>query len=185
MKGPVRYVPWVLPLLLTGCFHKARQARIQPLAPPLVITSPPAPPPETATAKPSAKPSTTATVKQAPAPVLIPQPEPAHKVQERRPRPVRRPVQQAANGAANGVSAIGQLSTGDPPDLLLQTEKSIASTEHGLKSIKGKLNTQQQQTVEHIQVFLKQARKALNAGDVDGASTLAAKAKVLLAEILQ
>jgi hypothetical protein len=101
-----------------------------------------------------------------------------------RPRPVNRPVQQATNNAATGVSAIGQLSTGDPGDLSQRTAQSIASTEQGLKNIRRNLSAQEQRTVEHIQEFLKQAKKALAAGDVDGASTLAAKAKVLLDQVI-
>ena len=38
-------------------------------------------------------------------------------------------------------------------------------------------------TAEHIREFIKEAKAALASGDVDGASTLAAKAKVLLAEL--
>jgi hypothetical protein len=45
------------------------------------------------------------------------------------------------------------------------------------------LNDQEQKTAEHIREFLKQAKAALASGDVDGASTLAAKAKVLLSEL--
>ena len=38
-------------------------------------------------------------------------------------------------------------------------------------------------TAAQIREYLKQARVALGSGDVDGASTLAAKAKVLLGEL--
>lgn len=85
----------------------------------------------------------------------------------------------------SGVSALGQLSSGDPGDLRQQTQHTINSTERGLKNINRKLSYQDQRTVEHIQEFLKQAKKALAAGDVDGANTLANKAKVLLAEVIQ
>jgi hypothetical protein len=47
------------------------------------------------------------------------------------------------------------------------------------------LSEQEQLTVEHIREFLKQAKQALASGDVDGASTLAAKARVLLAEVVR
>ena len=45
------------------------------------------------------------------------------------------------------------------------------------------LNDSEQKTADHIREFLKQARAALASGDVDGAQTLVAKAKVLLDEL--
>jgi hypothetical protein len=108
-------------------------------------------------------------------------------------KPVKKPVhhsktdskstEQASNSSPTEVSAIGQLSPADPPDLRLQTEESIASTEHGLKDINRQLNDQEKKTVLQIKEFLKQARTALSSGDVDGAHTLALKAKVLFGEL--
>jgi ribosomal protein S20 len=45
------------------------------------------------------------------------------------------------------------------------------------------LSDLEQKTAAHVRDFLKQAREALASGDVDGAHTLAAKAKVLLSEL--
>ena len=45
------------------------------------------------------------------------------------------------------------------------------------------LSDQEQKTAGDIREILKQAREALASGDADGAHTLAAKAKVLLAEL--
>jgi hypothetical protein len=56
-------------------------------------------------------------------------------------------------------------------------------TERGLKDLNRQLNDQEQKTLVQIREFLKQARAALTTGDVDGAHTLAVKAKVLLGEI--
>jgi hypothetical protein len=81
------------------------------------------------------------------------------------------------------VSAIGQLSSGDPTDLRQKTQASIAATERTLNNISRGLNDQDQKTAAHIREFLKQAKSALGSGDVDGASNLAAKARVLLSEI--
>jgi ribosomal protein S20 len=81
------------------------------------------------------------------------------------------------------VSAIGTLSTGDPPNMRQQTDDSIASTEKALNGITRRLNDQEQKTSAQIREFLKQARDALTSGDVDGAHTLALKAKVLLDEL--
>jgi ribosomal protein S20 len=52
-----------------------------------------------------------------------------------------------------------------------------------LNDIGRTLNSQEQITASQIRSFLKQAGDALAAGDVDGAHTLAAKAKVLLGEL--
>ncbi len=189
MKGPAKFV-WLLPLLLlTGCFpfhkKKAEQAKIQTLAPPIVAPAPePAPPP---TPEPSVAALTTSTATQtgeatalaAAPPKLEPRPRP----RRRRPAVVKPPEETATPDT--GVSALGQLSSGDPGDLRLQTQNSINSTERGLKNIRRNLSSQDQRIIEHIQEFLKQAKKALDAGDVDGASTLANKAKVLLAEVVQ
>ena len=46
-------------------------------------------------------------------------------------------------------------------------------TEKTLNGITRKLNDQEQKTAAQIREFLKQARDALTAGDVDGAHTLA------------
>ena len=64
-----------------------------------------------------------------------------------------------------------------------QTDASIASTEKALNGITRKLNDQEQKTAAQIREFIKQAREALTSGDVDGAHTLALKAKVLLDEL--
>jgi ribosomal protein S20 len=63
------------------------------------------------------------------------------------------------------------------------TDDSIASTERTLNGITRKLNDQEQKTAAQVREYLKQARDALTSGDVDGAHTLALKAKVLLDEL--
>ena len=100
----------------------------------------------------------------------------------KRPKPVNKNPQVASSGAA-GVSAIGQLSSGDSSDLRDRTANSIALTDHDLKGISRTLNSQEQKTAAQIREFLRQARVALASGDVDGAHTLALKAKVLLGEL--
>jgi hypothetical protein len=91
-------------------------------------------------------------------------------------------AQPAANESP-GVSAIGQLSSGEPSDLRQQTADSIAAIEHSLNGIGSGLSEPEQKTAAQIREYLKQAREALASGDVDGAHTLAAKAKVLLGEL--
>lgn len=179
MKTPARIVAWLLPLLLAGCTHNTKQA--QPLAPPIVDTPPPQPaaapkdlPPPVVTVPTEPTPDTSTTANTQPTPP--PKPPVKHK------KPAT--TQQASN-ESSGVSAIGQLSSGAPSDLRQQTSDSIAATEHGLNSLNRTLNDQEQKTATQIREFLKQAREALATSDVDGAHTLAQKAKVLLSELTQ
>ncbi len=101
----------------------------------------------------------------------------------RRPAPVHPAEQEVASNAPTGVSAIGQLSSGDPADVQTDTADSILSIEKSLNGIHRTLSSSEQKTADNIREFLKQARLALASGDVDGAQTLAAKAKVLLDEL--
>ncbi len=178
MKTPARIVVWLLPFLLAGCFHK-NNSQVQPLAPPIVDTPPPKPahatdlPPPVVTVP--SQPSTTDASTQTQPP---PKPPVKHK------KPAAKTTEQAAADTSPGVSAIGQLSTGAPSDLRRLTSDSIAAIERGLNGITRTLNDQEQKTAAQIREYLKQAKEALATGDVDGAHTLAEKAKVLLAELV-
>jgi hypothetical protein len=187
MKLHARSIAWLLPFLLTACFHKTHPSKAQPYSPPLSSVP---------------KPSTTA-VELPPSVTTIPsqplasgeevpqgtKPPEKHKRRLKNPPPTADNSQQAANNAQQApaetpaVSAIGQLSTGDPSDSRQQTLTSIAATERGLNGINRTLSDQEQKTAANIREFLKQAREALASGDVEGARTLAAKAKVLLSEL--
>jgi hypothetical protein len=183
MKYPARIAASLLPFLLTACiFHKTRTAQMQRYVPPLSTV----PKPDTVAVE---LPPTAMTIPSMPlASEAEAQPQPTPKPVRRR-RPGNKNTQQAANTAqqpdaeSTEVSAIGQLSSGDPSDLRQQTIDSIAATEHGLSGITRALTGSEQKTAMHIREFLKQAREALASGDVDGAHTLAAKAKVLLGEL--
>ncbi|MGD0628942.1 MAG: hypothetical protein ABR987_06295 [Terracidiphilus sp.] len=177
-----RNVAWLLPFLLTGCFHfgKTQIQQDQVLAP---IANLPKPPlvhpdlPDEALVIPDQPLATDADMEQEPVPAA------------RHRRPVK-PVQQAANtppepAETPGVSAIGQLSSGEPMDLRLETSDWIADTERGLNGLRRRLSGPEQKTAGQIKEYLRQAREALISGDVDGAHTLAAKAKVLLSELNQ
>lgn len=181
MKGAFTSAAGLLLLvLLTGCSHAHQQmAQIQSLAPPLVETPPPQPPPQVTTAP---EPATAAESTPEPEPEPPPQPEPKKQVRHHKPAP-KDNTPAPAETADNSVPALGQISSGDPPDLRLQTQNSINSIEQQLAGIRGNVSEQDKKTIEHIREFLNQAKKALTSGDVDGANTLAAKAKVLLAEV--
>jgi hypothetical protein len=104
-----------------------------------------------------------------------------------KPPVVTQPVQtQAATGPAADVSPIGQLSSsgGDANSPGHQdVEHLINDTENGLNGIKRTLTSDEQVTSTQIKTFLTKARQALADNDLDGAKTLAVKAKVLLEEL--
>jgi hypothetical protein len=110
-----------------------------------------------------------------------PPPKPPAKHKKSQPPP----VQQASATPDPGVSAIGELSSGAPSGLREQTSDYINSTERGLNGVTRNLNDQEQKTAAQIREWLKEAKDALAKGDVDGAHTLAAKAKALLTELNQ
>jgi outer membrane biosynthesis protein TonB len=177
MRFPFKCVVLLLPILMTACDHKQQKAQLPPLAPPEAANIPPAanaPPPPTETIP-------TQPTQKAPTP-----PEPAEQPvkKKKKPKPPADTTQQAATTTSNPeVSAIGQLSSGDPAEMRRQTEDSIASIEHGLQGINRTLDDQEQKTADHIREFIKEAKAALASGDVDGAHTLTGKAKVLLNEL--
>jgi hypothetical protein len=185
MKSPTKCAAWLLLFLLTGCFHlpfhKKHQTQNYPLAPPL-------------------KPIETielASIELPPALLVIPG-KPIYnvrvhshpikqRIKHRRPaNPISEEASTAMDAAGSptpGVSAIGELSSGDPANLRQQTEDSIAAIERGLNGISRNLNESEQKIVGHIREFVKQAKAALASGDVEGAHTLTAKAQVLLTEL--
>src|ERR1039458_7441102 len=185
MKPSVRHLAWLLPLLLTACFHRTKNSQVQPFAPPIEELQPTTIPP-----LPSLPPPVVTPADQTPVPETKaeepPQKTPKPPVKRKKP-PVAstqpNPSTAAAPSENPGVSAIGQLSSGDSSDLRQQTIDSIAAIERGLNGINRSISDQEKKTAAQIREFLKQARAALASGDVDGASTLAAKAKVLLGEL--
>ena len=190
MKLRARSVAWLLPFMLTACFLRKHPAPQKPYAPP------PSTVPKPSTAPVELPPSATTIPSQPIVSDSAVLSKLARKTPPRRKKPVNKNGQQAtdtgppaANSAPQSasespaVSAVGKLSSGDPSDLRRETEESIASTERGLNGIGRTLNDQDQKTASQIREFLREARQALASGDVDGAHTLAAKAKVLLSEL--
>lgn len=182
MKLSARSAAWLLPLLLTGCPHKTQVAQNPPLAPAIEDTPPPKPQPVPNNLPP---PEITVPVQpEQPVPTPAPPPPPPKKAPKHKKQPstANTDTQQASNTHPQ-VEAIGNLSSGDPPDLRQQTDSSIATTERGLNGLNRTMSDQDAKTATQIREFLKQARAALSSGDVDGAHTLAIKAKVLLDEL--
>jgi hypothetical protein len=183
MKLPARSVAWLLPFLLTGCFevpfHKAKPATANALAPylrpshTLELIEVELPPEDTVIAA-----NAVYNMWEVTEPIRPP-------VRRRR---LQSPEETAVTPDAASppnpeVSAIGQLSSGDPASSRQQTEDSITDIERRLNGINRPLSDSEQKTANHIREFLKQARAALASGDVEGAHTLAGKAQVLLMEL--
>ncbi len=190
MKLRASGIAWLLPLLLTACIHRGHQKNIQPPAPPVAVEPVPPPPEvkippkEEAATNQHATSTTTQKTSQKPKPAI------------RHSRPPNGTAEQVAKGAtpsssdpqpssgmSGGVSAIGQLTSEDSAELSRQTRNEIISIERNLYEIDNKLSAQEQKTTAQIREYLKQARAALASGDVDGAHTLTAKAKLLLNEL--
>jgi hypothetical protein len=180
MKLYARGVVWLLPLVLTACFHKTRQQPVQTLTP--AVETPPKPEPTRVELPPSELTIPSVPLESAPLPEKS-KPRAKHK---EKPKTTASPAAgnaQQASSPSPGVSAIGQLSSGDSSDLRQQTVNSITVIERSLNGIGRNLSDQEQKTAAQIRAYLEQAKKALASGDVDGARTLTAKAKVLLGEL--
>lgn len=181
--------------VMTGCAH-LRFWNHQPTAPPLQTgqgtiakeqqkNQQPAPP--SALPQPGAASETT--------PPELPPPQ-APKVKKAvRPAPERHntpDVNQAQTGPATPASPasspIGKLTTGDSSDGNQKAKQQdtltlIRQTEEGLNKLKTLSSSKDRTTAAQAHVFLRQAKLALSAGDTDGASTLATKARLLLDEL--
>lgn len=182
MRSPAKCAAWLLPFVLTGCFH-------------VPFHKTPAPSPMLAPLVAPVHPIELVSIELPPGMRLIPgRPLFNMRVHDETVKPLIRHwravnppeiVNVPEVAASSEVSAIGQLSSGDPGSYRQQTEASIASIERGLNGINRPLNDSDQKTADQIREFLKEARTALASGDVDGAHTLTAKAQVLLAALTQ
>ena len=181
MKLVARRLAWLLPLALCACSHNVNQSQMQALAPPL--DDGPPPPPDLA---PTVLPQPTYSIPLTKVPVAVP-PEPVKSTPKHhkslKAASAAAPPGQVAEAAPAEESAIGKFETPEAPDTKKQTENTIFDIERGLNGIARKLSDQETKTSTQIREFLKQARTALASGDVDGANTLAKKAKALLGEL--
>ena len=181
MKLSARSAGWVLPLLLTGCIHHRTQvAQSQPTAPPIEET--PLTKPEPA---PANLPPPVVTIPEQPQQQqqITPPAEPVRKQPRHKKPPPNTNTQVATATAPAPVPAVGTLTTNDPPNMRQTTDSTIEQTEKTLNAITRKLNGDEQKIAAQIHEYIKQAREALTAGNVDGAHNLATKAKELLDEL--
>jgi outer membrane biosynthesis protein TonB len=191
MKLDARKVAWLLPLLLSACAHNTNVSQMQPMAPNIDDTPPP---PNLA---PANLPSPVITIPKTDKPVIVVQEQPTRQPPKHKKQAPKTAGTTPANAAAGPpgtqvadnapppeVNAGGSFTTPpEEPDQKRQTEASLADVEKGLTVIVRKLSDSEEKTSMQIKEYLKEAKTLLNSGDVEGAATLAKKAKALLGEL--
>jgi len=165
---------------LSGCMHFHKGPRVPVLPPvltpvPLVTVPPPANPP------------------LIPAPVVNLPPMPiaaaaASPHRERRrlaPRSSTAPAEEAAPEPMTDEAAIGDLTAGGAANPQAQHEAAslIHTIQLRLNGLSPQVARRQRSQVNRVRNFWKQAQEALRSGDVEGATTLATKAKLLLDDL--
>jgi ribosomal protein S20 len=82
-------------------------------------------------------------------------------------------------------AAIGDLTAGGAsnPQAQQQASDLIYSIQRRLNGLPAQTIRRQRSQVNRVRNFWKQAKDALNSGDVEGATTLATKAKLLLDDL--
>lgn len=193
----------LLAIFCIGCGRSKNAPPSQAQAPPLQTgqgkLSPPAASKPQEASSPLASPLPPPSAQNVP----LPPPPPPKKVRHRvksAPKPAENPPAQTAPQATaqatppaeaeheGTASPIGQLTTGDSATgekTKRETADLIAETQQGLAGIKRSLSTDEMVTAAQIRTFVKQAEQAMDNGDMDGAHTLATKAKLLLDELIK
>jgi len=95
------------------------------------------------------------------------------------------PTPEPETSAQEDTVAIGALSTGGDSNPRSQQEAAemITTNEKRLNGLSAQIVEAQKAQISKVRNFQKQAQDALGSGDVEGAKTLATKAKLLLDDI--
>jgi len=98
---------------------------------------------------------------------------------------VNAPTEVALTDPGTEESAIGALTTGEDtsPQRLKEIADLIASNDRRLKALTAKTVNSQHSQISKIRNFQRQAQRALDSGDAEGAKTLATKASLLLNDL--
>lgn len=185
-KGAIRWAGLAGLLIcgLSGCRHKAVVPPLPPISQPVALLTIPEPDP-----LPMIQPEE---VDLPPVPVA----SNAHPRRERRRRPGTSPASSPASPQVNATdtppgsapsedAAIGALSLGGEANPRVQQEANdlIASNEKRLNGVPAGRTESDRTQVSRIRNFQRQAQEALSSGDIEGAKTLATKAKLLLDDL--
>jgi ribosomal protein S20 len=164
--------------VLTGCRHKVTVPPLPQILVPVELVSIPEPP------LPMIAPPEIA---MPPMPIAS---AAAHPRQRRRPVvktvvPTQTPATESDPPAQDEAASIGALSTGGDSSPRSQQEAAemIASNDRRLNGLSPQMQEAQRAQISKVRNFQKQAQDALSSGDVEGAKTLATKAKLLLDDI--
>ncbi|WP_263368763.1 hypothetical protein [Edaphobacter bradus] len=169
-----------LTCVLSGCRHKTHLAPLPQILAPVELADVPRPENQPMIEPPE--------VKLPPMPIAA---AGAHPRRERkRPKIVAAvpvPAAPAESEPQQEVSAIGSLSTGGDSSPRSQQEAAemIAAIEKRLNGLPSQTAEAQKTQISKIKNFQKQAQDALTSGDIEGAKTLATKAKLLLDDLEQ
>lgn len=166
---------------LSGCVHQHPRPKV-PVLPPVLVPVPLVTPPA-----PAKQPMVSA-----PEIELPPIPIAAAAASPRRER--RRTASKASTAAVpeettpepmTDTAAIGELTAGGAANPQAQQEAIdlIASIEKRLNALPAQIAKKQRSQINKIRNFWQQAQSALSSGDMEGAKTLATKAKLLLDDL--
>ena len=170
--------------LLAGCHHRAKQVIVLPPAPPEIAPVMVSVPPPTHRSEPIPAP-----IAAVPPPPVVVEPPKKEKRQPRRsaatvvtPAPVP-PVQTAATEPPP--IELGELSAGGETTsgLKQETYNLIHALDARVAALPDGVASSHKREIERAKRFLKQAEDSWNTADMDGAHTLAVKAKVLLDDL--
>jgi hypothetical protein len=165
-------------ILATGCRHRTKTAPA-PLPPPAAVALVQAPE--------SATPPQVQSVPIAPLPVPTLQPPPKKKRRKPAVVPAAPPAVEVATNTTPPppVNVVGTLTSGGDaaPQAEQKARASIGEVEKQLAGLSAATLDSQKTAVARVKTFLRQAHEALKSGDAEGASTLAAKARVLLDDL--
>lgn len=168
----------------TGCSHLPWRKTPPPKAQAPAIVPKPAPP--APVPAPAPKPVVPPPPAPAPAPAAAPKPVKKHVYHHKHKSVAKPATTTTAPPAPQANSLAGMLSEGDAagnPALRKQTSALIATTERRLQLLPPARAASRKNTVTQVRLFLSQARQALAMNDLQGANTLATKAKILVDEL--
>jgi hypothetical protein len=167
-----------LSLCASGC-HKKAQA-VPPLPPiqdPVALVTPPLPE--------HPQMIEPLVVDMPPLPIASNAARPRRERKKSAAKPALEPVQTASAEPPVEGAAIGALTSGGEANPRSQQEAAdmIAANEKRLTALPAQIVEEQKAQISKVKNFQRQAQEALSSGDVEGAKTLATKAKLLLDDL--
>jgi hypothetical protein len=164
-----------------GCQKRVQVPPLPPIQPPVALETPPQP-----EHPPMIEPTP---AKLPPVPVASngAKPKRERKKPAAKTTPEPPPTQVASVEVPAETAAIGELTAGGEANPKLQQEAAdmIAANEKRLNVLSAQMTEEQKAQVGKVKNFQRQAQEALGSGDVEGAKTLAMKAKLLLDDLLK